>query len=131
KASDVGMSGSGKSIIPLLKRPSKVNSFTAYNAGNVTVEPESMYISLAFLYTSILDDKLVIKNKTTGDVFEYLKPQTRRNLRLDGMNVTMAGIQAFRDTNKRFIRLAPGVNEFEVTGGVFEQATIDFKYYYK
>src|SRR5699024_5956399 len=74
KASDVGVSGSGRSMIPLLKRPSTVNSFTVYNAGNVTVEPESMYISLVFLYTSILDDKLVIKNKTTGDVFEYLKP---------------------------------------------------------
>ena len=131
KASDVGVSGSGKSIIPLLKRPSTVNTFSVYNAGNVTVEPESMYISLAFLYSSILDDKLVIKNKTTGDVFEYLKPQIRRNLRLDGMNVTVAGIQAFRDTNKRFISLTPGLNEFEVTGGVFDQATIDFKFYYK
>src|SRR5699024_6463133 len=130
KASDVGVSGSGRSMIPLLKRPSTVNSFTVYNAGNVTVEPERMYISLVFLYTSILDDKLVIKNKTTGDVFEYLKPQTRRGLRLDGMNVTMAGIQAFRDTNKRFISLAPGVNEFEVTGATFDEARIAFKYYY-
>lgn len=124
--SDVGVN-----ILPRLKRPSTVNTFTVYNAGNVKVEPESMYLDISFQFTTIFDNLMTIKNITTGEVFEFKKSHSRRHLRINGMNVTMANVQAFRDTNKKFISLAPGENQFEVTGAVFDRADFDFKYIYK
>ena len=107
------------------------NNFTVYNAGNVTVEPESMYINILFWYCSIPDGKMTIKNLTTGDVLEINRTENRRHIRQDGINITVGGVNRFRDTNRRFISLAPGDNRFEITGATFDEARIDFKYYYK
>src|SRR5699024_4896069 len=105
--------------------------FSVYNAGNVAVEPESMYISILFWYCTIPDGKMTIKNLTTGDVLEINRTENRKHIRQDGMVVTVAGINRFRDTNRRFISLAPGDNRFEITGATFDEVRIDFKYYYK
>ena len=129
KASDVGVSGSGKSIIPLLKRPSTVNTFSVYNAGNVTVEPESMYLDIVFADTR--GDSITVKNKTTGEVLEINAKTTGHVVRQQGMVIYVGGINRFRDTNRRFIRLLPGVNEFEVTGASYSRASVAFKFYYK
>ena len=129
KASDVGVSGSGKSIIPLLKRPSTVNTFSVYNAGNVTVEPESMYLDIVFADTR--GDSITVKNKTTGEVLEINAKTTGHVVRQQGMVIYVGGINRFRDTNRRFIRLLPGINEFEVTGSSYSRASVDFKFYYK
>ena len=107
------------------------NNFTVYNAGNVTVEPESMYINILFWYCSIPDGKMTIKNLTTGDVLEINRTENRRHVRQDGIILTVGGVNRFRDTNRRFISLAPGDNRFEITGATFDEARIDFKYYYK
>lgn len=107
------------------------NNFTVYNAGNVTVEPESMYISILFYYCSIPDGKMTVKNLTTGDVLEVNKTTDRSHIRQDGMVFTIAGVNFFRDTNRKFISLAPGDNQFEITGATYDEARIDFKYYYK
>ena len=128
-ASDVGVSGSGKSIIPLLKRPSTVNTFSVYNAGNVTVEPESMYLDIVFADTR--GDSITVKNKTTGEVLEINAKTTGHVVRQQGMVIYVGGINRFRDTNRRFIRLLPGINEFEVTGSSYSRASVDFKFYYK
>ena len=129
KASDVGVSGSGKSIIPLLKRPSTVNTFSVYNAGNVAVEPESMYLDIVFADTR--GDSITVKNKTTGEVLEINAKTTGHVVRQQGMVIYVGGINRFRDTNRRFIRLLPGINEFEVTGSSYSRASVDFKFYYK
>ena len=129
KASDVGVSGSGKSIIPLLKRPSTVNTFSVYNAGNVTVEPESMYLDIVFADTR--GDSITVKNKTTGEVLEINAKTTGHVVRQQGMVIYVGGINRFRDTNRRFIRLLPGINEFEVTGSSYGRVSVDFKFYYK
>lgn len=107
------------------------NNFTVYNAGNVVVEPESMYISILFWYCSIPDGKMTIKNLTTGDVLEINRTENRRHIRQDRLIVTVGGINRFRNTNRRFISLDPGDNRFEITGATFDEAIIDFKYYYK
>ena len=107
------------------------SSFNVYNAGNVAVEPESMYISILFWYCSIPNGKMTIQNMTTGDVLEINRTENRKHIRQDGMVVTVAGVNRFRDTNRRFISLAPGDNRFEITGATFDEVSIDFKYYFK
>ena len=107
------------------------NNFTVYNAGNVTVEPESMYLRIiASEVTS--SNNFTIRNKTTGDEFVLKRESNGSHVRLIGMVASMGSItNIFRDTNRRFIRLAPGDNEFEILNGTFAQISIDFKNYYK
>ena len=107
------------------------SSFNVYNAGNVAVEPESMYISILFRYCSIPDGKMTIKNMATGDTLIINSTENRKHIRQDGMVFTIGGVNRFRDTNRSFISLAPGDNSFEITGATFDEARIDFKYYYK
>ena len=107
------------------------NNFTVYNAGNVAVEPESMYISILFYYCSIPDGKMTVKNLTTGNTLIINSTENRKHIRQDGMVFTIGGVNRFRDTNRSFISLAPGDNRFEITGATFDEARIDFKHYYK
>ena len=106
------------------------SDFTVYNAGNVAVEPESseLYIQLNYVTS---DGNLKVTNKTTGETFSYYQPTDRRHIVLDGMVMTESGSNRFRDSNRRFISLAPGDNEFEITGGTFDQVYFRFKYLYK
>ena len=106
------------------------NKFTVYNAGNVTVEPESMLLKIGFRFVSS-EGSLALRNLTTGEVFEFHKPVTRRHITIDGMVIKEGTYNAFRDTNRRFISLAPGVNEFEITGATFDEIFFSFKYLYK
>ena len=106
------------------------SNFTVYNAGNVAVEPESMFLKIGFRFVSS-EGNLKLKNLTTGEVFEYHKPITRRHLTIDGMVIKEGTYNAFRDTNRRFVSLAPGVNEFEITGATFEEIRFEFKFLYK
>ena len=106
------------------------SNFTVYNAGNVTIEPESMFLKINFRLASS-EGNLKLKNLTTGEVFEYHKPITRRHITIDGMVIKEGTYNAFKDTNRRFISLAPGVNEFEITGATFDEIFFSFKYYYK
>ena len=106
------------------------SDFTVYNAGNVTVEPESSQLYIQMNYVTA-DGNLKVTNKTTGENFEYHQPTDRRHIVLDGMVMTVGGVNGFRDSNRRFISLAPGDNEIEITGGTFEQVYFRFKYLYK
>src|SRR5699024_2798166 len=47
------------------------NNFSVYNAGNVEIEPESMYINII---VSGLNGEIEIKNLTTGQLFKLEKP---------------------------------------------------------
>ena len=106
------------------------SNFTVYNAGNVTVEPESMELAIQISNVSTTGT-LSLKNITTGEEFRLSKNLSGRNISLNGMNVRDGTVNAFRDSNRRFISLAPGDNQFEVTGATFSQVWINFKYYYK
>lgn len=107
------------------------SNFTVYNAGNVTIEPESMFLEITingFIPTGLLK----VENKTTGDVFTYDRIMSvPTNLKISGINVFRGVVNEFRNTNRRFLSLRPGSNEFEVTGVDFDEVRLDFKYYYK
>lgn len=106
-------------------------TFTVYNAGNVTVEPESMKLDI-IANTVNTDGGFTIKNITTGETFIFEAPITNQSLIIRGVNVIVSSVyNRFRDCNKKFIRLVPGENKFEVSGGTFNHIRFDFKYYYK
>lgn len=105
--------------------------FSVYNAGNVTVEPESMYLNIFATYVVSAGD-FTIRNNTTGDEFILKRGSNGSHVRLNRMVVSMGSFtNIFRDTNKRFISLAPGDNQFEVLNGTFDRFDVDFNYHYK
>ena len=105
-------------------------NFTVYNAGNVTVEPESM--ELAFQINNVsTTGTLSLKNITTGEEFRLSKNLSERHISLRGMSVLDGTVNAFRDSNRRFISLVPGDNHFEITGATFSEVWFNFKFLYK
>ena len=105
------------------------SNFTVYNAGNVTVEPESMFLHI--FVASTTGDSITIENNTTGETFTLNRNMSARHIQVNGMVVTDGTAQVFRNTNKRFISLAPGDNNITVSGATFNEIRFNFRFYYK
>ena len=126
----ISLSDIGSSTKISMYTPSTSNAFSVYNAGNVAVEPESAQLYIQLNYATS-DGNLKMTNKTTGETFEYYRSVSRRHIVLNGMVMTESGFNRFRNSNRQFISLAPGVNEFEITGATFDEIFFRFKYLYK
>ena len=121
----------GTGIRPRLSRRATTNTFTVYNAGNVTIEPESMLLNIHANAVHSTNN-FTIRNKTTGEEFVLKRGSNGNHLRIRGMVVSLGSItNIFRDTNRRFISLVPGDNQFEILNGTFEEIRFEFKYLYK
>lgn len=106
-------------------------TFTVYNAGNVTVEPESMMLNINANAVQS-DNNFTIRNLTTGEEVILKRESKGSHFRIQGMVISLGSItNIFRDTNRRFISLVPGYNQFEILNGTFEEIRFDFKYLYK
>src|SRR5699024_2642937 len=107
------------------------NNFTVYNAGNVTVEPESMMLNIIVNVVQSTNN-FTIRNKTTGEEVILKRESKGSHFRIRGMVISLGSItNIFRDTNRRFISLAPGDNQFEILNGTFEEIRFEFKFLYK
>lgn len=104
--------------------------FDIYNAGTVTVQPESMYIKITIKNVDSTDG-FSLKNLSTGDIFEYKERLVGRDLVIEGVQVKVGAINVLRSTNRQFISLKPGKNNFHLSGAGFSEIIVDFKYYYK
>ena len=106
-------------------------NFTVYNAGNVIIEPESMLLSI-IVNAVQSDNNFTIRNKTTGEEIVLKRASAGSHFRIQGMVISLGSItNIFRDTNRRFISLVPGDNQFEILNGTFEEIRFEFKYLYK
>lgn len=100
-------------------------SFRIYNAGNILQHhPFERKLKITIQGAS---KGYELRNITTGDVFKF-NEQPNGSIVIDGPVITDAGLIAFRKTNRHFITLAPGWNEFEQN----QSATVsfDFPFYY-
>ena len=121
----------GNQIIPVLEHTRENVTFSVYNAGNVTIEPESMMLNI-FASSVHSSGNFTIRNKTTDEEIVLHRESNGSHFVVNGMLIRLGGIpNIFRDTNRRFISLAPGDNEFEISNGTFEEIRFDFKYLYK
>src|SRR5699024_6378848 len=120
----------GTTMTPFFRVDSRTTNFSVWNAGNVSIEPEFMDLKIRLNYTYSADG-VTIKNLTTGETFELDVELNGSHVVLDGISVMYGNINGLRKSNRKFIRLAPGLNEFEITADMYEKAIIDFKYYYK
>lgn len=106
-------------------------NFSVYNAGNVTIQPENMllHINVDAVQSS---NNFTIRNKTTGEEVILKRESNGSNFRVQGMVISLGGISnIFRDTNREFISLVPGDNDFEVLNGTFSEIRFVFKFLYK
>ncbi|WP_193064915.1 phage tail family protein [Oceanobacillus oncorhynchi] len=107
-------------------------SFRIFNAGNVAVHPYEQTLKITIDNVRGSSSYLQVRNNTTGDAFRTTEAVSgSQTIVLDGPNVTSNGTQHYRKTNRQFITLAPGWNEFSVTGASSIRVAFDFKYYYK
>ena len=110
------------------------SAFRIFNAGNVEVHPfeQDIKIEIDFPNNVQVNDHFQLRNITNGSTFrinEQVMPF--ENYTLDGPNITRNGLNALRRTNKQFIVLDPGWNEFEVTGNTQATISFNFRFYYK
>ena len=107
------------------------SNFTVYNAGNVMVEPESMMLNIIASAVQS-DNNFTIRNKTTGEEVVLKRASAGHAFRIHGMVISLGGItNIFRDTNRSFISLMPGDNQFEILNGTFKEINFEFKFLYK
>jgi len=99
-------------------------SFEIYNAGNVPIHPFQQELKISIIGAG---EGFELRNRTTGDVFR-ITDQINGVIDLDGAIVTDNGIQALRKTNRQFITIAPGWNEFTQNGTA--RISFDFRFYY-
>jgi hypothetical protein len=105
------------------------STFRIYNLGDTTVNPRQHPLVITYTGAST---NLKIKNVTTGEEWAYTGTSASgNNIKLDGVRSTKNGLSIFRDTNRKVISLAPGWNDFVITGasGSFS-VNFDFRFYY-
>lgn len=107
------------------------NSFYVWNGGNVTIDPRNMDLKIR-LYQLKTDGNFELTNHTTGETFKYLAPRTGNTVDMDGVQA-FVGLQAnrLRETNRKYISLAPGLNKISYTGGEMINIQFDFPFYFK
>lgn len=105
------------------------NSFSIFNAGDVAIDPRNKDLKITFIGAS---NGLTITNRTAGDMWQYNGPTTAgQTIELNGIRTLKQGISVFGNTNKKLITLAPGWNDFVISGasGAF-LINFDFRFLY-
>ncbi|WP_373894469.1 phage tail domain-containing protein [Virgibacillus sp. CBA3643] len=106
-------------------------SFRIYNAGNVAVHPFEQELSITIDNVQGSTDYLELRNTTNGSTFRVNEGvSSSQTILLDGPNVTSNGLQFLRNTNKQYIELVPGWNDFTVSGATSARVSMDFPFYY-
>lgn len=105
------------------------SDFTFNNEGSITLDPRNQRdTEIIFQGAS---DNLKIRNKTTNETWEYDgKTNPGDTILLKGVRATKNSLSIFRDTNKRILTIAPGINEFEITGATSYEVTIKTPFYF-
>jgi phage-related protein len=112
-----------------LKYVHKTASFRIFNAGDIAIDPRVLPLKITFTGAST---NLTITNQTTGDIWKYTgTTQAGDTIMLDGVRSLKNGLSIFGNTNRKLITIAPGWNDFTLTGVTdpFE-ISFDFRFYY-
>lgn len=104
-------------------------TMSIFNAGTQSIHPYEQQLKIT-ISNLAAGDWLELENLTTGDVFRINENASGKTIVLDGPNVTANGLQYYRNTNRRFLTLAPGWNEFEIRNTTLRRVSFDFVFYY-
>ena len=104
-------------------------AFRVFNAGDIDIDPRVLPLKITFTGAS---SNLTITNQTTGDTWQYTGTTTANDtITLDGIRALKNSLSIFGNTNRKLITIAPGWNDFIITGasGSFT-ISFDFRFYY-
>ena len=103
------------------------SKFRIYNAGNVPIHPFQQDLKIEI--SGVTGKNFEMRNVTTGDVFKVTDNLKSSDVVvLDGHEIKINGLQALRKTNRKYISLAPGWNEFRLNRTA--KVIFDFRFYY-
>lgn len=106
------------------------NNFVVKNLGNAAIDPRQNELEIVIKATA--SSYLQITNTTTGEVFQFNGPLTANDtLILRGIRSLKNDVSVFRNTNHKVLTLAPGPNDFQITGGTLTSITFNFRFLYK
>lgn len=92
------------------------SSFRIWNGGNRTIDPREHMLVITFTGAS---DDLLIRNKTTGDVWQYNGTTSATDqIVLDGVKNLKNSFSILGQTNFGLISLSTGWNEIEIIGAI-------------
>jgi hypothetical protein len=103
--------------------------FSIWNDGDIAIDPRENELKIIFTGAS---ENLTIRNLTTGDEWVYNGISTADDIiELYNIRSLKNGSSIFGQTNHQLLTLAPGMNEFQVTGvsDPFE-ISFDLRFYY-
>ncbi|PTJ09108.1 phage tail domain-containing protein [Staphylococcus simulans] len=106
------------------------NEFSIWNGGNVTIDPRNMYLNIRFLYATS-NGTVTLENLTTGEKFEFYRQFSNTHLNLFGAKVMLGTTNWLRESNRKFISLAPGENKFKVSNVTHQGISFEFPFYFK
>lgn len=120
KWSDIGFSNLKQSMYKIYDK----RNFQVYNPG-IAIHPFEQELKIIISKVVGSTSFFQLKNTTNDTVFRVNEAvEDSQIIVLDGINITNNGLPFLRHTNKKYIELAPGWNEFEITGS--SRATIEF-----
>jgi len=106
-------------------------SFKVYNAGDVPIHPFEQDLKITIDDVVGSSEYLQLENTTNGSTFRVTEGvKSNQTIVLDGANITSNGTQYLRKTNRQFIELAPGWNEFKIMGALSARVAFDHPFYY-
>src|SRR5690625_708698 len=105
--------------------------FTINNKGNVIIDPFQSYLKIKIEVTYIKRGNLEVINNTTGDRFVYRGDVSSGDvIELNGPLITRNGLNSLRETNRKFINLETGINNFTIKLDGKCTISFDFNYLY-
>lgn len=134
-SSDDELWGFGMGLIAddeALKYTHEGKSFQIYNAGNESIHPFEQELKITISNVEGSTGFLELINETNGTVFRVNEVVgNNRVIVLDGPNITSNGVQYLRNTNRKYIVLEPGWNQFKINGATNAKVEFDFRFYYQ
>lgn len=108
-------------------------TFTEMNYGNVEIDPRFMDLEIEVTFNGSGTGAFELNNLTTGDSFRYEGSYNAGDkLTLENIYARKNSINVDRMTNLKYLRLAPGANNFQVwiPSGSFSVKFL-YNYYYQ
>ncbi|EZI40327.1 holin-like protein [Staphylococcus haemolyticus] len=106
------------------------NTFSVWNGGNVWIDYRNMDLKITVKGLKT-EGNFQIQNLTTQETFIYKEKINGQDLVLNGPLIYVGPNNMLRNTNRQFIKLGPGKNDFKIINGTYESVNFDFRYHFK
>lgn len=106
--------------------------FRIYNAGNVPIHPFEQELKITIKNIIGSTNYFELRNLSTRSIFRIDEAiLSDKVITLDGAKITMNDLNVLGKTNREFIELKTGWNNFVINGATSAEVGFDFRFYYK